>query len=295
MDRVAGPRLIAGTREEHAMLTAAEVERYAAEGYLPGRPLLGAEETAFFRAGCERHCGTVIQDGARRQSSNRVKPYLLFPWAAALVRHPRVLDCVEQLIGPDIMVFHTTVWLKEPYSETFVPWHQDATYFGLAPFEHVTAWVALTDSTPENGCVQILPNSHTSGQRPHFDQPDPKAMLSRGQTLADTIDESRAVNLALPAGDVSFHHTLAYHRSGINRTNERRIGIGVSYIPTRVRHIGETRLSATLVRGRDAYEHFDHEPAPMADADDAARRAHDDSIARFWRASEGIPAMAMAH
>ncbi len=277
------------------MLTDTEVERYAADGYLPGRPLLDPVETAFFRAGCERDCGPAIQDGARRQSSNRVKPYLLFPWAAALVRHPRILDCVEQLIGPDIMVFHTTVWLKEPRSEAFVPWHQDATYFGLAPFEHVTAWVALTDSTPENGCVQILPNSHTAGQRPHFDQPNPKAMLSRGQTLADAIDDRDAVDLVLRAGEVSFHHTLSYHRSGINRTDERRIGIGVSYIPTRVRHIGPTRLSATLVRGRDAFGNFEHEPAPMADDDAAARQAHADSIARFWRASEGIPAMAMAH
>jgi non-heme Fe2+,alpha-ketoglutarate-dependent halogenase len=277
------------------MLTATEVERYAADGYLSGRPLLTPDETALYRAGCEAGCGPVKRNDTRRQSTNRVKPYLLFPWAAALVRHKRILDCVESLIGPDIMVFHTTVWLKEPYSETFVPWHQDATYFGLAPFEHVTAWVALTDSTPENGCVQIVPHSHTTGQRPHFDQPDPKAMLSRGQTLADTIDESRAVGLVLAAGEVSFHHTLAFHRSGVNRTGERRIGIGVSYIPTRVRHVGVTRLSATLVRGTDAYRHFDHEPAPLADEDDAALRAHADSVGRFWRASETIPAMALMH
>jgi non-heme Fe2+,alpha-ketoglutarate-dependent halogenase len=277
------------------MLTATEVERYAADGYLSGRPLLTPDETALYRAGCEAGCGPVKRNDTRRQSTNRVKPYLLFPWAAALVRHKRILDCVESLIGPDIMVFHTTVWLKEPYSETFVPWHQDATYFGLAPFEHVTAWVALTDSTPENGCVQIIPHSHTTGQRPHFDQPDPKAMLSRGQTLADTIDESHAVGLVLAAGEVSFHHTLAFHRSGVNRTGERRIGIGVSYIPTRVRHVGVTRLSATLVRGTDAYRHFDHEPAPLADEDDAALRAHADSVGRFWRASETIPAMALAH
>ncbi len=196
------------------MLTTAEIDRYAIDGYLPGHPLLTAEETAFYRAGCEQGCGPMQRDGTRRQSTNRVKPYLLFPWAAALVRHQRILDCVEALIGPDIMVFHTTVWLKEPHSETFVPWHQDATYFGLAPFEHVTAWVALTDSTAANGCVQIIPGSHTTGQRPHFDQPDPKAMLSRGQTLADAVDESRAVALHLAAGEVSFHHTLAFHRSG---------------------------------------------------------------------------------
>ena len=80
--------------------------------------------------------------------------------------------------------------------------------------------------------------------------------------------------LHLAAGDVSFHHTLAFHRSGGNRTGARRIGIGVSYIPTRVRHVGTTRLSATLVRGTDAYGHFDHEPAPLADEDAAALRAH---------------------
>jgi ectoine hydroxylase-related dioxygenase (phytanoyl-CoA dioxygenase family) len=187
------------------------------------------------------------------------------------------------------------VWLKEPHSDSFVPWHQDATYFGLAPFEHVTAWVALTDSTPENGCVQIIPGSHTTGQRPHFDQPDPKAMLSRGQTLADTIDESRSVDLALSAGEVSFHHTLAFHRSGINCSGHRRIGIGVSYIPTRVRHVGSTRLSASLVRGVDTYGHFDHEPAPVADEDAAALCAHADALARFWQASESIPAMALMH
>lgn len=276
------------------MLTTAEIDRYATDGYLPGRPLLTAAETAYFRAGCERCCGPVLKDGARKQSTNRVKPYLLFPWAAELVRHTRILDCVQDLIGPDIMVFHTTVWLKEARSETFVPWHQDATYFGLAPFEHVTAWVALTDSTPQNGCVQIIPASHTTGQRPHFDQPDPRAMLSRGQTLADSVEEDRAINLVLRAGDVSFHHTLSFHRSGINQTDTRRIGIGISYIPTRVRHVGPTRLSATLVRGVDRYDHFDHEPAPQAE-DEAARQAHADSVARFWKASESIPAMAMAH
>ncbi len=277
------------------MLSRTEVDRYQREGYLPGRPLLSPAEAVHLLAGCERCCGPVRRDGSRRQSTNRVKPYLLFPWAAELVRNTRILDCVEDLIGRDILVFHTTVWLKEPHSKNFVPWHQDATYFGLAPFEHVTAWVALTDSTAENGCMQIIPTSHTNGQRPHFDQPDPRAMLSRGQTLVDRVDESRAVDLTLQAGEVSFHHTLAFHRSGVNRGDGRRIGIGISYIPTRVYHVGPTRLSATLVRGTDSYRHFDHEPAPRTEADADAVRVHADAVARFWKASEGIPAMAMAH
>lgn len=277
------------------MLSPDEIERYNRDGYLPGRKLLTDAEAARFRADCERCCGPMVADGNRRQSANRVKPYLLFPWAAELVRHPAILDGVAALIGPDIMVFHTTVWFKEPHTENFVPWHQDSTYFGLAPFEHVTAWVALTESTPEKGCVQVLPGSHGSGQRPHYDQHDAKAMLSRGQTLADEIDPTGAVDLLMAPGDVSFHHTLLFHRSGPNRGAEPRIGIGFSYIPTRVRHIGATRLSATLVCGTDRYDHFDHEPAPQAEADAGARLAHADSIGRFWKASESIPAMAMAH
>jgi non-haem Fe2+, alpha-ketoglutarate-dependent halogenase len=277
------------------MLSRTEVDRYQREGYLPSRRVLSPVEIAYFLAGCERCCGPVRRDGSRRQSTNRVKPYLLFPWAAELVRNTSILDCVENLIGRDILVFHTTVWLKEPQSENFVPWHQDATYFGLAPFEQVTAWVALTDSTAENGCVQIIPASHANGQRPHFDQPDPRVMLSRGQTLADGVDENRAVDLTLRAGEVSFHHTLAFHRSGVNRSDKRRIGVGISYIPTHVHHVGATRLSATLVRGADSYRHFDHEPAPHAEADEAAVRVHADAVGRFWKASESIPAMAMAH
>jgi len=88
----------------------------------------------------------------------RVKPYLLFRWAADLVREPAVLDAVEDLIGPDIMVFHTTMWWKTKGSPNRVPWHQDGTYFGLAPYEHVTAWVALSPSNTGTGCVRVVPD-----------------------------------------------------------------------------------------------------------------------------------------
>ena len=120
-------------------------------------------------------------------------------------------------------------------------------------------------------------------------------MLSRGQTAAIDIDERDAVNLIMAPGEVSFHHTLAVHRSGPNTGDEPRIGIGLSYIPTHVRHIGETRLPATLVRGSDRFGHFDPEAAPDGDATDAAIAAHRDSHDRFWRASNAIPEMARIH
>jgi ectoine hydroxylase-related dioxygenase (phytanoyl-CoA dioxygenase family) len=287
--------------EPGGSLTLEEVERYRSRGYLEPRQLLSETEAARYRADCERCCGTELMlrdrtaERPKRQASNRVKPYLLYPWAAELVRHRRILDAVESLIGPDILLFHTTVWLKDPGSENFVPWHQDATYFGLSPYEHVTAWVALTPSTPEMGCVQILPGSHREGQRPHRDNKDGRLMLSRGQTMVEPIDDSRAVDLVLRPGEVTLHHTLAFHRSGPNRSAERRIGFGISYIPTRVRHVGPTRLAGTLVRGVDRYGHFDREPTPTEELDTAAIAAHADSLGRYWQASEGIPEMALVH
>ena len=277
------------------MLTPEEVSTFRVQGFLPSQPMLPDEETAELCEACIRTCGVEWENPGRRQATNRLKPYLLFRWAADLVRHPAILDRLEALVGPNILVFHTTVWFKEPHSQKAVPWHQDATYFGLSPFEHVTAWVALTPSTEEMGCVQIVPGSQVWGQLRHADKPNPDLMLSRGQTLAKKVDERDAVNLIMKPGDVSFHHTLAVHRSQPNNTDHPRIGIGISYIPTRVRHVGQTRLSATLVRGTDNYGHFDLEPELEGSDSLTAVEIHADSIGRFQKASESIPEMGLVH
>ena len=277
------------------MLTPEEIATYKEHGFLPGQQMLSDEEATDMRKACIRACGVECENPGRRQATNRLKPYFLFDWAADLVRHPVILDHLEILMGPDILVFHTTVWFKEPQSLKSVPWHQDATYFGLSPFEHVTAWVALTPSTEEMGCMQFLLGTHGEGQLLHADKPNPDLMLSRGQTIAKDIDETGAVSLIMQPGEVSFHHTLAIHRSRPNTTDEPRIGIGISYIPTRVRHVGETRLSATLARGTDRYGHFDLEPALGEEKSDAAAAVHADSIGRFHKASEAIPEMGLVH
>jgi non-haem Fe2+, alpha-ketoglutarate-dependent halogenase len=278
-------------------LTEDEVRRYREDGFVFPLRAYAPEVAARYRAEVERTCGATAPPAAALTGSvsYRVKPYLLFTWAARMVRDAAILDAVEDLIGPDILVFHTTMWWKTPGSPNRVPWHQDGTYFGLAPFEHVTAWVALTASNERTGCVRILPGSHTAGQLPHADHRDATLMLSRGQTVAGEVDGARAVPVVLAPGEFSLHHTMAIHSSDPNTGDEDRIGIGISYIPTRVRHVGPTRLSATLVRGEDRYGHFDLEPRPMADLHPDAVAAHRDSDARFWEASRSIPEMAGIH
>jgi non-heme Fe2+,alpha-ketoglutarate-dependent halogenase len=279
------------------MLTQAQIARYHEDGFVSPFDAVGPDKAAWYRAEVERTCSDT--EGPRAAAagsvSYRVKPYLLFEWAAEMVREPAVLDAVEQLIGPDILVFHTTMWWKQAHTPNRVPWHQDGTYFGLAPFEHVTAWVALSSSNTATGCVRVIPGSHRSGQLPHADHRDATLMLSRGQTVVADVPADRAVPLVLKPGQFSLHHTLAIHASDPNTGDDDRIGIGISYIPARVRHVGPTRMSATLVRGENTHDHFDLESRPLADLHPDAVATHRDSDARFWAASRTMPAMAGIH
>ena len=260
--------------------------RYAADGYLCPVDALTRAEAARLRERLEdfeRRAGATL---GKQPGQLRAKSHLLFPWLAELVRHPRILDAVQALIGPDLLVYHVTCWLKEPGDASFVPWHQDATYFHLEPFEHVTAWVALSPSRRESGCVRVIPGSHARGQRVHGEAPSAANLLSNGQHVLESLDDSQAVDLALEPGQLSLHHTHLVHASEPNRSRHRRIGIGISYVPARVRFTGRGRLTATLARGEDRFGHFDPEPAPASELDADAVAFHADACRRFF-ASHG--------
>jgi len=198
------------------------------------------------------------------------------------VRHPRILDAVEDVIGPDILLFHLTTWIKEPGDGSFVPWHQDGVYFHLFPYQHVTAWVALSPSTEATGCVRVLPGSQRLGPRGHQDRPGPGNLLSNGQTLAEAVDTGGAQPMVLAPGQISLHHTHVFHASDPNTGSDRRIGVGISYIPAHVMHTSPVRMTASLMRGRDRYHHFDPEPRPRAADDPAARAFHAEAMRRFF-------------
>lgn len=202
------------------------------------------------------------------------KVHMAFEWADRLIRHPAVLDAVEAVIGPDILVWNTAVLLKKPQNRDFVSWHQDVYYWGNHPDHVVGAWIALADSTPENGCVQMIPGSHAWGIIPHVDTFGADNMLSRGQTLDREIDESAAVDVVLRPGEMSLHHTRTVHGSRPNRSGQIRIGFVVTYMAPATTMIGP-RTGATLVRGSDTYGHFDLENVrPAYDLEPACLRAH---------------------
>jgi len=273
-----------------ASLSPTQVDQYRCDGFLFPVDCLTPEEVRHYRGRLEAFEREQGDTFGKLPNLVRSKSHLLFTWMDELVRHPKVLDAVESLIGPDILIYHLTSWLKEPNEPSHVSWHQDGTYFGLEPYEQVTAWIALTDATPEMGCIKIIPGSQAIGQRPHKDTAAPGNLLSRGQTIDHPLDYTKYVTMPLTAGQISLHHTHVVHASEPNRSNERRIGIGVSYIPPRCRLIGDVRVSAALVRGRDDHGHFDLEPRPTGDFDVVSRAVHGAAVDRFFESNKLLAA-----
>jgi hypothetical protein len=274
-----------------ASLSPSQVAQYERDGFYFPVDCLTPDEVRYFRGRLEAFEQAQGDTFGKLPNLVRSKSHLLFTWMDELVRHPEVLDAVESVIGPNILIYHLTSWLKEPNEQSHVSWHQDGTYFGLEPAEQITAWIALTDATPEMGCVKILPGSHVIGQRPHKDTFMPGNLLSRGQTIDHPrLDYTKYVMMPLRAGQISLHHTHIVHCSEQNRTNQRRIGIGVSYIPPHCRLVNDVRVSAALVRGRDDYGHFELEQRPSGDFDAASRAAHAAAVERFFESNKLLAA-----
>ena len=262
------------------LLSQAAVDAYRRDGYYSPVRVMSAADAQGYRAALEAHEAKL---GQPLQSNMRHKTHLLFTWADALVHHPKVLDAVEDAIGPDILCWTTTFFIKEANSPGFVSWHQDSTYWGLDPDEVITAWVAFTEVNEANGYMQVIPGSHKIDQLPHVDTFHKDNLLSRGQEIAVDVDVTKAVGLAMHAGEMSLHHIKLVHGSAANRTNDRRIGLAIRYIPTYVRQT-KVRDSAMLVRGTDKYHHFDPEPRPQADLDTEALAAHAEAVGRQVKA-----------
>ena len=257
------------------MLSREQIERYRYDGYLFPFPALSPEELAECNAGLARYeawLGKRINESDRRWRS---AGYVFMPWLDALIRHERILDVVEDLIGPDILVYTATFFIKEANSPTFAAWHQDATYFGLDPHEHVTAWVALSDANAEAGCMEVVSSEGMPRQMHHAALRLQHSINGGGQAIVDPIDPTGAVMMQLPAGSFSLHHTLCRHRSAPNRSSNRRVGIGISYIPAHCRLTGTVRMCARLVRGRDTGGNFEVLPPPEGEFHPAALARHE--------------------
>ena len=258
------------------VLSQEAVAEYQRDGFFFPIRVMSAEDAAGYRAKLEAY---ETLTGGPIGSNMRHKVNVLFTWGNEIVRHPAILDVVEDVLGPNILCWSSSFFIKEAQHPGYISFHQDATYWGLDPPDVMTAWLAFTPVTLETGPVQFLPGSHKQMQIPHRDTFVDDNLLTRGQEVEVEVDESETATVLLEPGEISLHHVLLVHGSKPNTSPDRRIGLAVRYMPTHVRQ-QKVRDSAMLVRGVDEYGYYDMEPEPEADADDDAIAAHADAMER---------------
>ncbi len=253
------------------LLTDPQIRQFQDLGYAFPLPVLDPGEVADLRVRLEAF---EAGQGGRLEEAQRNKCHLLFKWIDDLIRDARILDAVEQLIGPDILCWNTIFWVKEAGSESFVSWHQDTRYWGLSSDKVVTAWLALSDASINSGCLRVMPETHAGDVLEHEDRYHQDNMLTRGQEISVGIDETKAVYMPVGAGEMSFHNYRLAHASGPNMSRDRRIGISMHFMPPETKQIVGDWDSAALVRGQDDYRHFKATPVPNCDLDETAVAFH---------------------
>jgi hypothetical protein len=218
-----------------------QLRRYHADGFVAPIPALSPAEAAAYRSACDALEAAL---GGKPRTIQVRQMHLHLRWAFDLASHPRVLDAVEPILGPDLFVWATELFAKHPRDPAVgIGWHRDAPYLGLTAGRQTTAWVALADSTPENGCMRVLPRT--------AERPDP----ARDGDKPTPAEEPQLVDVALRAGELSLHAGDVIHGSNPNVSEHKRVGFVVRYLAPDARP-STGRPPVVRVRGSAPMEHW---------------------------------------
>jgi len=240
-------------------LTVEQLDHYKNKGYISPINALSSSEAKEIRDEIEK----IEKDwpGAL-EGINRNYVHLISPIFNKVCLNKNILDAVESVIGKNILICGTTLFIKNPNEKDFVSFHQDAKYIGLEPHNWVTVWLAVTDANEYNGCMRMLPGSHKENLKTHEQKFDENNLLTRGQTITD-VSLEKTEPITLKAGQVSLHHPLIVHGSGLNQSNDRRIGFVIqSYIGTNVNQV-IGKMFVQKARGEDKYKFHEYSKIPI--------------------------------
>lgn len=255
-------------------LTADEIARYRERGYVVPTWRLPPDKLAAMRAdldalmaanptlaGDSMFCPHIVSGGAQGLAGS-----------AAWLEHariPEVIVMVGQLIGPDVVLWGTTVFGKPAGTGKRVPWHQDGEYWPIRPLATCSAWIALDDATPENGCLRVIPGSHHGGRLRAHDTDDSPDLALNQRLAAHEYDEADAVDIVLEAGQVSLHDVYLVHGSEPNRSTRRRAGYVCRYMPASATF--DRALGEELERRNGAVD-YSRRPIWLVSGEDASGR-----------------------
>ena len=221
-----------------------------------------------------------------------VKAHLLCGWANELVQNPVLLDIMEDLLGPNLLLTGAAFRIKPPDGRTFAEWHQDSYVAAIKPF-FCTATLALSEYSAENGCLRVIPGSHRWGTLPMSDTGDEDSILSRPYRVTSEFDEAQAVDVLMRPGELTLQHDHTIHGSRPNRSMARRIGLLADFTTPDARKESGERESAILVRGVDDYGNWRTDETPDGELDEAALAAWERGagayVSNYYRNSDTAP------
>ena len=253
--------------------------QYWDDGFLFPLPAVSPEKALGWRQRLETVEREYLDGGLPLplNTYKRVNAQIVMPLAYEIGTEPGILDVVEDLLGPDILLYASEFFVKEPNTAHLVTMHQDLTYWGLGAIDGlVTAWIALSPATPASGCMDFVRGSHKNAILPHKDSDDPNNLLSRGQEIQVEVAPEDRTTIEIHPGQMSLHHGLTIHGSGPNASDDRRIAAVIRYVRPDVVPDGDTEDYGMLVRGQIAGSRFIDYPPPASDFDPEALKRFDE-------------------
>ena len=245
------------------VLSQAMVESYHNNGFLFPIKAFSAEEAAVLSTKVEEMEARI---GAELQSKFRIKAHLPFPWLCDVVRNTRLLDAVEDVIGPNILCWGASFFSKKAHDSRFISWHNDAFFYPYDPQETLSAWISFNRADLNSGCIEYIPGSHLGPDPKHEFKPEPNNLAPDGRTVIG-VDASQAVPAILDPGEVVFHHERVIHGSGPNNSAHSRVGFVIHYIAPHVRNRSADSDTAIFCRGTDPSGYWKPDPEPKQDLD----------------------------
>ena len=262
-------------------LTIKQLKQYEKNGYISPIDVFSSKEAKKIR--------NEIEDIENKwpgelEELGRNYVHLISPAFDKIVHNSKILDSVESIIGKNILACGTTLFIKNPKEKGFVSFHQDAKYIGLEPHNWVTAWVAITDVNEKNGCMRMWKGSHKNNLKYHNQKFDENNLLTRGQTV-ENVPINKTIPVVLKAGQMSLHHPMIVHGSGLNKSNDRRIGFVIqSYIGSNVNQI-LGKMYVQLARGKDdfKYHQYANRPTKLMNVNDIKfRKKANEELSRIF-------------
>jgi len=269
------------------LLSQGQVEAFDRDGFVAPVRVMPAERALHYRR--------ALESFEERYPESRIKldqkAHLLCPWVDEMIRETAILDATEDLLGPDILCWGTSLRAKRADGKTFAGWHQDTAYADVKPIVLIVA-LALSPSRSADGCIRGIPFSHRGPLLPHKEAFNTSSLLTREQFIDAKLEESAAVDFELDPGEAALFNNALIHSSNPNRGSDRRILFLLEMIPTHA-YQHSPRESATLVRGRDVHGNFDVDPRPKtemgAEELEAWRRAVEIQASVLFRGAQRPP------